>query len=444
MRGKISAHLPHRTVVYAHARAALSRHRLPPGKLLDVIADNPCDQTFLRRRTDALGPMFSATALNEYCVCINDLALARRLLATHSDDLEVLTIDITSLVPAGFMRQMVGDTHRTYRKALARAVFSHDPERQRPALEQIVAATLATYARESPTHGHDPAVLWRALRTAASGMLIQLFLGAKAGSEPFGRLIQGFDALGPKRIEWRIGQAQHEAFAAIQQELLSLREHGPDTGESDKPMSIMHRLHVAGVLDDTLLGNLIYMVEMGRQDMAAFFRWLARHGGAHADAFTTLAVEARAHIAVDQNGGAVRARPIANGFVLETLRQNQSERLMRRARRDFVFNEFLIPRGAVIRIGMWEAHHDPKAFDQPDSFLPDRFTITEPKAESFSPFGLDQHLCPFSAYSVQLGEIFVSTLAKHWVPTLINDGPPVIGMHHWQPPRDFSIALTPR
>ncbi len=83
-----------------------------------------------------------------------------------------------------------------------------------------------------------------------------------------------------------------------------------------------------------MLGNLIYQAEMGRSDMKNFFRWLTRHA---TDDPTTLD-RIRAEEAAGDG-----ARPLAEAFVQETLRTDQSRAgAIRIAKRDIVFDGFLI------------------------------------------------------------------------------------------------------
>lgn len=44
-------------------------------------------------------------------------------------------------------------------------------------------------------------------------------------------------------------------------------------------------------LDETMLGNLIYQVEMSRSDMKNLFRWLTRHASDDPEVVDTLATE---------------------------------------------------------------------------------------------------------------------------------------------------------
>ena len=443
LRRRLARRVPHNTVLYARTRALWSRAPLPPGDFLSVIADDRQDRMHLRRRSDMLGPVFSSLALGQYCICVNDLAIARRLLMECGHNLHVLTVDIASLVPAGFMRQMIGDVHRQYRKSLARAVLSHDPVHNLCALEKIAAGALHEYAHHATAHGNTPDALRDALRTMATDMLMQLVLGVPSGSTHATQLREWFAQLGPRGFVWRIGTAQRHAFTSIASELRAWLVASEQCGHVS-PDAILQRMRNAGTLDDTMLGNLIYMVEMGRHDMASFFRWILRHAGAHPEALAAIATDRAATHARVTSDAFEADKPHAHAFVLETLRRNQSERLMRRATCDMTFDGMLIPRGAMIRIGLWEAHHDTTTFDTPAEFAPSRFLDHPPTAEAFSPFGLDQHLCPFASYVVRLGVIFAEAIAVAWVPTLIADGPPVVGMNHWEPPAAFSVALEPR
>ena len=61
--------------------------------------------------------------------------------------LRPVTIDIKPLVPGGFMRQMDGEVHRRYRKALVHAVNAADGGRVGPLLEAVIAEALPALVR---------------------------------------------------------------------------------------------------------------------------------------------------------------------------------------------------------------------------------------------------------------------------------------------------------
>ena len=172
------------------------------------------------------------------------------------------------------------------------------------------------------------------------------------------------------------------------------------------------------------------MVEMGRYDLRGLLRWISKYA-AENPAWLE-------RIAADADGSAAEA------FVLETLRMDQSERLMRRVRRDIVFDGFLIPKGSMLRVCMWEAHKSEHAFARPFEFDPSRFCANAPNSDQFSPFGLDHHQCPFASTSILLARQFLQVLARECRLRPVGGGAAVRGAYHWEPAPDFALQLQRR
>ncbi|XP_061626767.1 cytochrome P450 2U1 [Phyllopteryx taeniolatus] len=60
------------------------------------------------------------------------------------------------------------------------------------------------------------------------------------------------------------------------------------------------------------------------------------------------------------------------------------------------FRGFTIPQGTVLLPNLWSVHRDPAAWEQPDSFRPERFLDDEGKLarkECFMPFGIGRRVC---------------------------------------------------
>jgi len=112
---------------------------------------------------------------------------------------------------------------------------------------------------------------------------------------------------------------------------------------------------------------------------------------------------------------------------------------------DFVFDGFFIPRGAQLRLCMWESHKRVDHFRQPMEFQPERFAHDGPSASVFSPFGLDHHQCPFGQLSVRMAASFVQALACGF--TLVantSSRQPTRGLYRWEPPQGFEVQLSVR
>lgn len=439
MLKKLRATLPRRSVAYARARALVSRHPLPPGDLVELDLVEKRDRTFLLRRASELGPIFKARAFGDFWVCVVGLELGRRLLREHGAALRPVTLQLQPLFPKGFLRQMQGEDHRRYRKALQRAIRGDDLAANQRGLDAIAADGLARYAAQSRDDEDSAADFIRTLNAIASGMLIQTFFGAQFCSPQFERVLAGYHKLGPYGLVWNLGAQQHAAFAEIRDYLLAEFGGAAAARPPGSEHSILGQLVREGALDATLLGNLIYMVEMGRYDTYSLFRWLAKYAADHPALIEAIAREEAA--AAPPPG----RRSLAEAFVLETLRMDQSERLIRAAQHDIVFEGLLIPKYATVRICLWEPHKSPATFPEPFRFDPARFLADkDPGADQFAPFGLDAHQCPFGDHAIGLSMIFLRALARAYVPVSLGDGLPVKGAFHWEPASRFGVKLQPR
>lgn len=429
LHDSLTAKLPNTAVMQVRLRSMLSRRQLPPGKWVQLDKLERSNRCFLLEHTERVGTIFKALAWEEPWICVVGLSLGRRLLREHATALAPITLNLAPLFPKGFLRQMEGETHRQYRTALSRAIQPDDLTACESELAGHAAKHLAAHADGGET-GPDAYIL--VLNAIASGMLIRLFFGARPGTDLFDRLMAGYNRLGPYGLVWNIGPNQKEAFAEIRDLLLDAHD-GVDGAESE---SILGRLRVNNAVDETLLGNLIYMVEMGRYDTHGLFRWLTKYVADNPQMLERIAREAES--APSGNRSFVRA------FVLETLRMDQSERLLRKIKKDFVFEGYLFPKGATVRVCLWESHKSERAFDEPMRFDPERFLEGDPDYDAFSPFGLDRHQCPLSDMAIRTSEIFLRQLASGYEVLPSGDGLPIRGAYHWEPASRFSVRLRSR
>ena len=427
-------------VAYARLRSALSRHPLPPGDYAALDTLEKADRDALRKRSAALGPVFKGIAWGELCVCIVGLDHCRRFTQAHRASLRLQTLELSHLIPKGFICAMEGEDHRELRKAIQRAlratpVGSHNPDARDPVLEAIVTHGLRDYALGAAAHANSAHAFSAAMSGISTAMLTWIFFGAEPDTAAHQRFVAHFQELGPYGLVWNPQQRQHAAFQAflrdLQTEVVALRTGAGGLSRT----ALLGRLVDEEKIDDTLLGNLIYQAEMARSDMKNFFRWLTRH------ATDDPAMLERMGLEEATTSG---APSLTEAFVQETLRTDQSERLMRCVARDIVFDGWLIPRHATVRLCLWESHHLATNFAAPHRFDPERFMTGLPTNDFFAPFGLDHHLCPYGGPVVRMGVIFVRALARGYRAQALVPGPPVRGAYHWEPAPRFAVALQPR
>lgn len=411
----------------------MRRGSLPPGDFIRLDAAERSNRKILLELAAAHGPVFKTLSDDRLCVCIVGLALGRRLLKEHASALQPVTLNLRDLFPEGFMRQMEGGCHRHYRDLLNRGVDALNIDDMAEELGGIAKDSLAAAAQKMEQRNIPSYEYLSILSDIATGMLVRIFFGAHAATPQFERLLACYHHLGPHGIVWNITAKQKEAFAALRDELRNQLKQPHEGFQS----GLLGRLADLDDVDDALLGNLIYMVEMGRYDLRALFRWISKYAAENPKLIERIAGESVSDASDEK-------RPLADAFVLEVLRMDQSERLMRTVRQDIVFDGFVIPKGALVRVCMWEAHKDSEAFADPFDFNPSRFTPMEKSVNRFSPFGLDQHQCPFSTISTTFGVIFLRILSDNYHVRAIDDGEPVRGAYHWEPNPKFVVELKPR
>lgn len=102
-------------------------------------------------------------------------------------------------------------------------------------------------------------------------------------------------------------------------------------------------------------------------------------------------------------------------IVKETMRMHPVAPMLvpRLAREDCQVNGYDIPKGARVLVNTWTIGRDPKLWDRPDEFDPDRFMDREidVKGQDFEllPFGSGRRMCP--GYSLGL-KVIQSSLAN--------------------------------
>ncbi|WP_457939795.1 cytochrome P450 [Mesorhizobium sp. 10J20-29] len=385
-----------RRVAIAKIKSGWKRLPLPPGDFVTIDPLQASDRKVLITKAGNGCSIFTTVWGDRVHICVLNLATARRLLAQHREDLNSISIDLKSIVPKGFLRTMEGEDHKTYRKLFSRAMAGSVA----PSAVTDVCVIIGQGVTGMLDGGTETAVQ-RVLEQIALRVLIRTLLGVRPHTAAFEEIEQQFRAMGPDGFVWKIGPSQRAAFKIIYNRLFALitdanGEIGIDSN------SVLGRLVNGDLIDSTTIGNLIYMVEMGRSDFQSLFSWIVRFIG------DDPSILRQAFSSQPPTSGVSRTQAI----VLEALRMEQSIALMRSAKRDFVFDGLLIPKGAAVRICLWEIHKAASTFEDALTFNSDRFLQREFSADQFAPFGLGHHRCPAAEFTTQIASLFVKAYAR--------------------------------
>jgi cytochrome P450 len=393
--------------------------RLPPGFCNPWEHGMFRDQHFLLKRYIKLGPIFKVIWSKQLLVCIVGNEIGRKFLKANETELQGASVDLSKLFAPGIIRNMEGSSHHDCKHLFAKILDVTIIDRREADLQSYIAICLHDFSR-SLSSAHDLQVM---LARLVTGCLVMLFYGVTTEDPNFARLIDLHLKFGPKDIVWKIGDEQVAAYAELRTYVQVLLEHRVVLGSSGfLPAAIS-----LGCVAEPILGNLIYMVEMGRADVIGLLRWILKYMSENQNEFEAL-----------RNG----AKHQFQAIVFETIRLNQLAGLIRKTKSNIEFEGFLIPAESYVRICLWEAHKNEAVFPDPFEFKSARFINAVPAIDKFAPFGLDSHRCLGPDIVMRIATLFLSELAAAYDLKPIDDGPAVLGQTIWAPSKQFAINIA--
>jgi cytochrome P450 len=256
------------------ARAHLTAVRYPPGRMRFRDPMVHSDPRGILRLADRLGPVFKQWPGRHTTYVLGNRP-ARRFLAENEDKISGVSVNLTSIVPGGWIRQMRGETHQKYRRILLDGLDATPLLEHQDALRETIAAALDAIAAHDGSAESLAALTRQRLRDAARTIMIRLFLGVAENRPPFAELSRLYDRFGPDAPVPRIRRSHAEAYRAIR--VLILEEAAKLRAESTAPFSsVLRRVVEQDALDETSLGQIIYMVEPSYFDTSSLWRWMLK------------------------------------------------------------------------------------------------------------------------------------------------------------------------
>jgi cytochrome P450 len=208
-------------------------------------------------------------------------------------------------------------------------------------------------------------------------IFVRIFFGIPPDSEHFTRLqtlYRVIDFRNSARASYReVISALDEVTVIIQQQIirsLQLMKQNEDLNCSF--LAEIIRADPRAAHDQTVLGNLIYILQTSWRDVAGLLLWTLKMLSDHPE----WATRVREELALSGKENDKESNCLASRIVMETLRLEQSEYLMRKVRKEIRFNGFVIPKGWLLRICIRESHRSAEVYENPDTFNPNRFTAT--------------------------------------------------------------------
>ena len=401
--------------------------RLPPGDLDPSDGSMFTDQRYNLKKAEELGAIFKTMWGNQYTTCIVGHARARRMLIANEDSFPGATIDLKGLFPIGALRGMSGEVHAKYRRLFILSLQATPLSAYDVAFRAWMLDNLSILAGKFTGTAVPGTELRATLRDISTGIMMRMLFGIAPGTPDYIALFANYRQFGPHHPVYVIKAEHAEVFGRIRQRIKGLAAQIRRGPPEEYPPSFLKYLVESDSLDETALGNLMYMFEPSHFDLYSLWRWIMKQ-----------LVSAPMIMDRVKAAPADGARALCEAIVLETLRLEQGEELYRRPSADVVFEKLLIPKGTIMRARIWEGHKDPAIFPEPFKFDPNRFLGKSYPFEQYAPFGLDKRRCVGADFVVSLSAMFVEILLKKFSISAAGDGPPVFGAYHWEPNPEFS------
>ncbi|KAM0937808.1 putative isoflavone 2'-hydroxylase [Dioscorea sansibarensis] len=249
---------------------------------------------------------------------------------------------------------------------------------------------------------------------------------------------------GHERRLKRLGRRRAEFFQRLIDEHRKRRtECGSRGGETSPP----ERSTVIGLLlsmqeddpeyydDDLIKGFIGQMVVAGTDTSATTMEWAMSLLLNHPQTLEKLRDELDANIkqgSLSQESDFPNL-PYLHAVINETLRMYPAGPLLvpHESSQDCTVGGFHVPSGTILLVNAWKIHRDPKLWDEPNKFKPERFLRTnserndrEEMNEGFKmiPFGFGRRRCPGEALAMRVVPLVVGTLVQCFVWERVGDG----------------------
>jgi cytochrome P450 len=122
--------------------------------------------------------------------------------------------------------------------------------------------------------------------------------------------------------------------------------------------------------------------------------------------------------------------------------------IVRNSLKDCDLGGYRVPAGATVMMSQWVMHRDPRYYDQPEQFNPDRWLEARVKGASkftYFPFGGGPRTCIGASFATMEGVLVLAAIAQSYQVRVVQDFPveplPTITL---RPRRGIKVVLTRR
>jgi cytochrome P450 len=425
------------------ARIATS---LPPGPraspVIQTLAWTLAPTWFMSRCMARIGEMFTVTFAPSGIkfVLIADPAAVKEVFTAPPEVAPSAAGNspIRPVVGASSVLVTVGPEHLRQRKLLLPPFHG---ERMREYEEVIVAATredMATWPR-----GRAMRVQPRSRAITLEVILTAVFGVGEARREPLRRAIS--ELMAPinlvavlrialsrptnERPDGAIGRALDRLDAVLYEEIAARRAAG-DLAERRDILSLLLQARDEEGLqmtDEELRDELVTLLLAGHETTATSVAWAIERLVRHPDKLARLQRE------IDEGG-----EEYLNGVVNETLRVRPVVPIVvRQLQQEMTIGGRRLPAGTMIAPCIYLTNRNPRVYERPDEFLPERFLDATPETFSWIPFGGGIRRCIGASFAQLEMKLILRTVLAELTPRVAGT------WRRGEPTRRRAITMVP-
>ncbi|WP_306054526.1 cytochrome P450 [Natronococcus wangiae] len=207
------------------------------------------------------------------------------------------------------------------------------------------------------------------------------------------------------------------------------RARGVEPDDRDL-LALLLRARERGAIDETgIRDELLTMLLAGHDTTALVLTYAWALLSEHPDVETRVHEEVDALFA-DLEGPAsltaadVRGLATLRNVLRETMRLYPPVYvLFRQAERPVTFSGYRLPEGSLVALSQWVLHRDPRSFERPTRFDPDRWLEPTHPSYAYFPFGAGPRSCIGKGFTMLEAPIIAAIVAREFRPRRIDEGP---------------------
>ncbi len=223
----------------------------------------------------------------------------------------------------------------------------------------------------------------------------------------------------PTPQELRRREARRELDDIVYRFINEWREQREDRGDLLSMLLLAVDDDGSGMTDVQARDEAITLFLAGHETTANTLNWtwylLARHPE----------IEAKLHEEVDSvlKGRTptledLSSLPYTEMIIKESLRLYPPAWITgRQAIEDVQIGEYLIPQGSIVNVVFYLSHHDPRWWDEPEAFKPERFSPENEaniNKRAYTPFGGGPRVCIGNSFAMMEARLLLATIAQRY------------------------------